>query len=135
MCSDAARLHVFRAGSLTLGLPSLHRTVLSELDDALFKFVFRLFDPNNTGKVDADAFVAATALLTRGTESVDDQVGTCFHMFDTTGNGVLTQPEFRAMMEATVALNLNRFVRAHAPLKWCRSCERDLHSQRRSLWR
>ena len=34
------------------------------MDDELFKFVFRLFDPKGVGTVDADAFVAATALLT-----------------------------------------------------------------------
>ena len=82
--------------------------VLADINDELFKFVFRLFDPNNTGMVDADAFVAATALLTKGAEKVEDQVEACFHMFNTNGDGVLTQPEFRAMMEATVALNLHR---------------------------
>ena len=123
--STAPRIcHISPAMHLTARCPFFAllswRAVLSDIDDELFKFVFRLFDPNNTGKVDADAFVAGIALLTKGAETVDDQVEACFHMFDTLGNGVLTQPEFRAMMEATVALNLNRF--APAPSSRSRAC-------------
>ena len=38
------------------------------------------------------------------------QIEACFHIFDTCEDGVLTRTEFRAMMEATVALNLNRLL-------------------------
>jgi len=87
------------------------RKMLGDVDDELFKFVFRLFDPNGTGKVDADSFVAATALLTtKAKENEEEQLEACFYMFDTTGDGVLTKPEFRAMVEATVALNLFRML-------------------------
>jgi len=92
------------------------RELLSDIDENLFRYVFRAFDPNQTGKVDADAFVAATALLTKSFD-VDDKLQAVFSIFNTSDEDVLTKAEFKAMMEATVALNLLRMLETKEGMK------------------
>jgi len=78
---------------------------LPHIEDALFDFIWRLFDAEDKGVVDPNDFVMAIGLLTRSGE--EEQVEACFHMFDTDGQGTLSRAEFRAMIQATVNLNLS----------------------------
>ena len=91
----------------------LQRLLGIDVDEDLFEFVWGLFDADGDGVVYADDFVAAMALLTTGADpdiSIEDQLRTCFVMFDTRGDGQLTYSEFRSMLEATVTLNLRRML-------------------------
>ena len=66
--------------------------LLHDVDPALFKFVWGLFDTSGDGFVYADDFVAAMALLTTSADanaSSEEQMRACFVMFDTRGDGRL----------------------------------------------
>ena len=51
------------------------RLILQDaVDDALFEFIWRLFDPNDNGMVSCEEFVMAMALFTTELETFEDQV-------------------------------------------------------------
>lgn len=82
------------------------REVMKDIDDALMEFLLRVFDPEGTGTVSSEQFVLALGLISTVANSVDEQIEACFYMFDTDRQGTLDKQEFRAMLEATVALKL-----------------------------
>ena len=81
------------------------REILKDVNENLFKFLWRLFDVGGTGFVDADEFVMAMALLSAGIgESAEAQLEAAFCMFDSDKSGSLTREDFESMIQATCAL-------------------------------
>ena len=78
------------------------REILNDVvDNDMFDFIWRLFDPDDRGHVDGDEFVVAMALLTTRLETIEDQVDAAFCMFDVSKTGTLSQAEFEQMVRAT----------------------------------
>ena len=86
------------------------RKILQDIDEELFEFLWRLFDVDDVGAVDADNFVMAMGLLTQAIETVDDQIDAAFCMFDIKKLGVLSPEEFESMIKATVNLSLGHLL-------------------------
>jgi Ca2+-binding EF-hand superfamily protein len=87
------------------------RDALSELSDEVFSFVWKLFDPSDTGKMDVEHFSAGLALLLQPTGGpLETRLEEMFIMFDVDGNGSLSKDEFKSMIETTVLLNLGRLL-------------------------
>lgn len=82
--------------------------VFSDINNELFDFLFRLFDPSETGQVNTDQFVMAVGLIAAASESdnLELQIETCFYMFDTDRTGRLSRDEFEAMVKTTIGLKL-----------------------------
>ncbi|KAL1511805.1 hypothetical protein AB1Y20_005091 [Prymnesium parvum] len=87
------------------------RSLLQAVDDEIFRFLFRLFDPDGTGEVDSEHFVMAIALIKSMHDApLDHQIATAFYMFDIENTGQLSKRDFISMIEATVAINLGRLL-------------------------
>ena len=86
------------------------RKILQDIDEDLFEFLWRLFDVDDVGTVDADNFVMAMGLLTQQVTTVDDQIEAAFYMFDVEKAGVLTPSKFEEMIKATVNLSLGQLL-------------------------
>lgn len=82
--------------------------VFCEMPEALFDFMFRIFDPDDTGKVNTDHFVMAVGLIAAASEegNLEMSIETCFYMFDTGKTGRLSRDEFEAMVQTTIAIKL-----------------------------
>ena len=68
------------------------KMLLHDVEPELFQFVWGLFDTKGDGFVYADDFVAGMALLSTSANedaSFEEQIGACFIMFDTRGDGKL----------------------------------------------
>jgi len=90
------------------------KAMMTGVPDELFHFVFRLFDADGSGHVNADEFVMTLALLARHCNTVEEQVEACFTMFDVDGTGSLSHEEFSNMIMATVNLNLGFLLNTQA---------------------
>lgn len=91
------------------------RELLPDVDDALFNYAWGLFDPKDTGNVKAADFISTMAIiLTMPAADLNEQVESCFLMFDHRAKGHLTYTEFTSMVEATIRLNLARMLRTEA---------------------
>ena len=86
------------------------RKMLTGVDEELFEFLWRIFDVDGVGTVDADNFVMAMGLLTEQVDTVDDQIEAIFFMFDLDHDSQLTPDEFEQMIRATVSLSLGRLL-------------------------
>lgn len=82
------------------------RQLLAEMDDELFKYFCRIFDPHAIGYVNVEQFVKGLGLIIRAEANVDKQIAACFYMFDTFKNDRLSKNDFKAMIEATIGLKL-----------------------------
>jgi hypothetical protein len=78
------------------------RKILPEIDEAFFNYLWRLFDTQGRGEVDADEFVMAMALLSSGiADSTDAQLEAAFCMFDSNHSGVSVCPSASACSRMT----------------------------------
>jgi len=103
------------------------RSMLSDVSDDTFSFLWRLFDSDDSGSVDADEFVIAMALLSAdGDYTFDDQLQAAFRMFDADKSGDLTKDEFESMVKATVQLNLGQLLKSKEALD---AFDQKLHSE------
>jgi hypothetical protein len=80
--------------------------MLSTVPDDQFDFLWPLFDAKGTGLVEPDEFVMTLGMLKDPNMSTERRVEVCFFMFDTNKTGTLSREEFRAMIQATVNVNL-----------------------------
>ena len=87
------------------------RALLSEsgdaVDDDLFSFLLKIFDPDGDGFIDTNEFMLALSLLAQKTETPEDQVEATFSLFDVDATGTLSREEFEQMIQVTVNLNLS----------------------------
>ena len=93
--------------------------IFGEMEDALFDFLFRLFDPKDTGVVDTDQFVMGVGLIASASEegNLAMQIETCFFMFDTDRTGKLSRSEFEAMVNTTIAIKLDYLLKTDTGAK------------------
>jgi hypothetical protein len=114
------------------------REMLDDVPPALFDFVWGLFDANNTGFCYSDEFAAALSLLTAPAEekTVEEQIALCFAMFDTKGDGRLSREEFKAMLEATVTLNLQRVLESEeGSASFAEALKKEYSSENLDFWK
>jgi Ca2+-binding EF-hand superfamily protein len=88
----------------------LRKILTGHVNEELFGFIWRLFDPKGRGFVDADEFVMAVALLTNEMQTLEDQVNAAFVMFDEDKDGALSKDEFETMISVTVNLSLDHLL-------------------------
>ena len=101
---DEEKKALMKGGELTEA--GLRKLLGRGVDEALFQFLFRLFDPDGSGTVNADEFVMTMGLITSECDSAAEQVEAIFVMFDTDETGVLSRAEFTQLIRATISLNL-----------------------------
>ena len=109
--SETARRSDSSSGSGSAGSPERIdrkglRRMLSTVPDGQFDFLWPLFDAKGTGLVEPDEFVMTLGMLKDPNMSTERRVEVCFFMFDTNKTGTLSREEFRAMIQATVNVNL-----------------------------
>ena len=109
--SETARRSDSSSGSGSAGSPERIdrkglRRMLSTVPDDQFDFLWPLFDAKGTGLVEPDEFVMTLGMLKDPNMSTERRVEVCFFMFDTNKTGTLSREEFRAMIQATVNVNL-----------------------------
>ena len=109
--SETARRSDSSSGSGSAGSPERIdrkglRRMLSTVPDDQFDFLWPLFDAKGTGLVEPDEFVMTLGMLKDPNMSTERRVEVCFFMFDTNKTGTLSREEFRAMIQATVTVNL-----------------------------
>ena len=109
--SETARRSDSSSGSGSAGSPERIdrkglRRMLSTVPDDQFDFLWPLFDSKGTGLVEPDEFVMTLGMLKDPNMSTERRVEVCFFMFDTNKTGTLSREEFRAMIQATVNVNL-----------------------------
>ena len=94
-------------GKKTVDFDELKELMGNSVDDNLLQLVWKLFDQDNDGAVDADEFVSTFAMLSKGMESSEAQLEAIFCMFDSDQDATLTREEFEKLVQTTVNLNLN----------------------------
>ena len=113
--------------------------MLKDVSDELFVFLWRLFDSDGSGYVDADEFTVAMALLssdvTSGAASTEAQLEAVFFMFDADHSGDLAMEEFEAMVQATVQLNLGHLLHEEAfKDQFSKALESEYSSENLDFW-
>ena len=96
--------------SKTMGFAQLQGLMKGSVDDRMLRLIWKLFDHDGNGAVDADEFAMTFALLSKGMQSGESQIEAMFCMFDSDKNGYITREEFEAMIDATVSLNLQNLL-------------------------
>jgi len=112
------------------------RSLLPGMHAKAFDLIWSVFDPANTGKVDAQRYAAGVALLLHAEGgTLDERIEDTFAMFDVDGSGYLDHTELRAVIEATVLLSLRRMMDTDVgEAQWKMQLDRELSYENLMFW-
>jgi len=112
------------------------RSLLPGMHEKSFDLIWSIFDPANTGSVDAQRYSAGVALLLHsGGGTLEERIEDTFAMFDVDGSGYLDRTELRTLIEATLLLNLRRMMDTGVGEgQWKMQLDKELSSENLMFW-